>query len=87
MGMILLRSKLTIDAAKKMKFPIKDFFSKCDQIHSFLRILVTFTEKSLKGKLHLLGNVKSLLMTKSDQKFISQSNTRRMYLSSRLNNG
>ena len=24
--------------AQKMKFSIKDFFSKCDQIHSFLRI-------------------------------------------------
>ena len=24
--------------AQKMKFSVKDFFSKCDQIHSFLRI-------------------------------------------------
>ena len=26
------------DTAKKMKFSIKNFSSKCDQIHSFLRI-------------------------------------------------
>ena len=37
--------------AQKMKFSIKDYFSKCDQICSFLRIWVTFTEKILKGYL------------------------------------
>ena len=37
-----------------MKFSIRDFFSKCDQICSFLRILVTFTEEILMGKLHFL---------------------------------
>ena len=30
-----------------MKFPIKDFFSKCDQIHSFLWIWSHLLEKSL----------------------------------------
>ena len=30
-----------------MKFSIKGFFSKCDQIRSFLRDLVTFTEEVL----------------------------------------
>ena len=34
--------------AQKMKFSIKDFFSKCDQIRDF----VTFTEEILNGKLH-----------------------------------
>ena len=29
-----------IDAAQKMKFSIKDFSSKCDQIRSLQRILV-----------------------------------------------
>ena len=29
---------LAVSTAKKMEFSIKDFFSKCDQIHSFLRI-------------------------------------------------
>ena len=33
--------------AQKMKFSIKDFFSKCDQIRSFLRIWSRLLEKSL----------------------------------------
>ena len=32
---------------KKMKFSIKDFFSKCHQIHSFLRISSHLLKKSL----------------------------------------
>ena len=35
-----------------MKFSIKNFFSKCDQIHSFLTNLVTFTEEILNENLH-----------------------------------
>ena len=40
-----------------MKFSINDFFSKCDQICSFLQFpadLVTFPEEILNGKLHFL---------------------------------
>ena len=37
-----------------MKFFIKDFSSKCDQIHSFLRILVTITREILNEKIHFL---------------------------------
>ena len=33
--------------AQKMKFSIKDFFSKCDQIRSFLRTWSNFLRKSL----------------------------------------
>ena len=33
--------------ARKMKFSIKDFSSKCDQIRSFLRIWSHLLEKSL----------------------------------------
>ena len=33
--------------AQKMKFSIKDFFSKCDQISSFLRIWSHLLKKSL----------------------------------------
>ena len=36
---------------QKMKFPIKDFFSKCDQIHSKLRIWSHLLKKSFKGTL------------------------------------
>ena len=38
-------SKLTLH--KKMKFSIKDFFSKCDYIHSFLRIWPHLLKKPL----------------------------------------
>ena len=40
-----------LNTAQRMKFSIKDFFSKFDQIPSFL---VTFTEEILNGKLHFL---------------------------------
>ena len=33
-----LNGQNTANTAQKMKFSIKDFFSKCDQIRSFLRI-------------------------------------------------
>ena len=35
---------------KKKKFAIKDFFSKCDQMHSFL--FHSKCEENLNGKLH-----------------------------------
>ena len=37
-------------AAQKMKFSIKDFFRKCDQIPSFLRIWSHLLKKTLTGK-------------------------------------
>ena len=40
-----------------MKFSIKDFFSKCDQIRIFLWILVT-SEEIFNGKFHILCNVR-----------------------------
>ena len=38
---------LIFNTAQKMKFSIKDFFSKCDQIRRFLRIWSHLLEKSL----------------------------------------
>ena len=38
---------LTENTAQKMKFSIKDFFSKCDQILSFLQIWSHLLRKSL----------------------------------------
>ena len=38
---------LKIHTAQKMKFSIKDFFSKCDQIRSFLQIWSHLLKKSL----------------------------------------
>ena len=41
------------NTAQKMKFPIKEFFSKCEETHFF-----TFTEETLNGKSHFLVAVK-----------------------------
>ena len=43
----LLLQKRSISAAQKMKLSIKDCFSKCDQIRSFLRIWSHLLQKSL----------------------------------------
>ena len=40
--------------APKMKFSIKDFFSKCDQIRKNTADLITFTEEIVNGELHFL---------------------------------
>ena len=42
----------------KMKFSIKDFFIKCDQICRNCGFCITFTEEILNGKLHFLCNAK-----------------------------
>ena len=49
-----MKLRLLTITAKRMKFSIKDFFSKCDQIR---RRLVTLTEEILNGKLHFLCSV------------------------------
>ena len=46
--------KRAIILAQKMKFSIKDFFSKCDQIRKKSADLVTFTEKIFNRKLYFL---------------------------------
>ena len=43
--------------AQKMKFSIKDFSSKCDQIRRKTANLVTFTEEILNEKPHSLCSV------------------------------
>ena len=45
--------------AQKMKFFVKDFFSKSLQIHSFPADLFTLTEKIFNGKLHFLDSAQS----------------------------
>ena len=45
----MIVSAKNVHCAKKVKFCIKDFFSKCDQ---FPADSVTFTEEVLNGKLH-----------------------------------
>ena len=49
---------ITACTAQKMKFRIKDFFSKCDQIRSAAD-LVTFTEEIFNAKLHFLCSASS----------------------------
>ena len=39
--------QIASDTAQKKKFSVKDFFSKCDQIRSFLRICSHLLKKSL----------------------------------------
>ena len=41
-----------INTEQKMRFSIKDFFSKCDQIRRKIADLFTFTEEILNGKPH-----------------------------------
>ena len=42
-----VRNKYVTNTSQKMKFPIKDFFSKCDQIRKKLRIWSHLLKKSL----------------------------------------
>ena len=46
--------------AQKMKFYIKDFFNKCDQIRSFLRIWSFLLKKSLMENFIFLGIILSI---------------------------
>ena len=49
--------KTNIGTAQKMKFFIKDFFSKCDQVRNFLRIWSHLLKKSLMENLIFLCSV------------------------------
>ena len=51
----------------KIKFYIKDFFSKCDQIRRPADF-VTFTEENLNGKLHFLCSVSCKFQLKDQSK-------------------
>ena len=44
---MLITVRVSLGTAQKMKFSIKGFFSKCDQIRSFLRIWSHLMKKSL----------------------------------------
>ena len=56
---IVIQIVPVISTKRKIKFPIKDFFSKCDQIRSFRRIWSYLLAKSLKEKeffaVHVVG--------------------------------
>ena len=63
--------------AKKMKFSIKDFFSKCDQTRRKLRIWSRFLNKSLTKNFIFLCSVSKnfFSVTKSDFREIDMINT------------
>ena len=50
-------NELNLTLQKKLKFSIKDFFSKSDQLHSFLRISSDLLKKSLMENFIFLCNV------------------------------
>ena len=50
-------NELKLTLQKKLKFSINDFFSKSDQIHSFLRISSDLLKKSLMENFIFLCNV------------------------------
>ena len=52
----------TTNIAQKIKFSMKNFFSKWDQIRKKIADLVTFTEDMLKGKLHFFCSGTSVFM-------------------------
>ena len=55
-------------AAQKMKFSVKDFYSKCEQISSFPRIFFfTFTKEIVNKKLQFLYSYAFLHRTKKLQ--------------------
>ena len=71
----LIVGKTSFNTAQKMKFSIKDFFSKCDQIHSFLRIWSHLLKKSLLENFIFLCSVifdilLGILWVNSNQKWI-----------------
>ena len=86
-----------VNTAKKEKFSIKDFFSKCDQIRGFLRIWSHLLKKSLmdeetlNGKLHFLcsgkdvgdkwRNLQDLTKHLNDEYFINRPNIIRIVIS------
>ena len=52
------RDILDINTAQNIKFSIKDFFSNCDQIRSFMRNWSYLLKEILYGKLHFLCSVR-----------------------------
>ena len=56
-SLIMSNNLYSFVIAQKIKFSVKDFFSKCDQIRSYLRIWSHLLKKSLNGKHHFLCSV------------------------------
>ena len=61
------------DVTQEMKFSIKDFFSKCDQIRSFLRIWSHLLKKILNGILEFLCSVTRKILSLTQNFFLTKS--------------
>ena len=73
-----LRVKAAVVTAQKMKFSIKDFFSKCDQIRSFLRIWSHLLKKSLLEK--FIYCAVSSLLSKNDESSHRMCSAKKLFL-------
>ena len=66
---VFVQSKYFTDCtAQKMKFSIKDFFSKCDKIRSFLRIWSHLLKKSLSGNFIFCAVLGATIQSLSNKK-------------------
>ena len=77
-----IKIKVSTHIVQKMKFSMKDFFSICDQIISFLRILSHLLKKALMENIIFLCNAKekyrfinTYMHTFEDRKFMSRLTT------------
>ena len=61
--MLKIEIKIAFNTAQKMKFSIKNFFSKCSHNWQETADLVAFTEENLNGKLHFLCSVMKMLLS------------------------
>ena len=72
-----------INTAQKMKFSIKDFFNKCDQIRSKLLLKESLiTEGISNGKFHFLCSVNTLVQLVECARRKFETNFKTMSLSS-----
>ena len=64
---LLISGIFAIFSAQKMKVSIKDFFGKCEQIRSFLRICSYLIKKSLMENVIFCEVIYIYLMKKGDR--------------------
>ena len=60
----VIKKHISESTAQKLKFPNKDFFSKCDRIRS---TVVTFTEEILNVKLHFFCTMKTTSLGRKEE--------------------
>ena len=73
-----LRVKAAVVTAQKMKFSIKDFFNKCDQVRSFLRIWSHLLKKTLME--NFIYCALSSLLSKNDKSSHRMCSAKKLFL-------